>query len=132
MIILFFIKHLPTIFQGFVDIIKIPLKLILVKGVRNFAPIEGIPEEPATGSACGAMAAFIIKHIFLPAFKINNSNYDCNYIFVQVTIEQGSIFGCPSIIIANVHYDIKANAFVSVKVSGRFNEKSYKRSVVFV
>ena len=105
---------------------------IFVKGVRNFAPIEGIPEEPATGSACGAMATFIIKNIFLPTFKTNNSNYDCNYIFVQVTIEQGSIFGCPSIIIANVHYDIKANAFVSVKVSGRFHEKSYKRSVVFV
>ena len=34
MIILFFIKHLPTIFQGFVDIIEIPLKLILVKGLR--------------------------------------------------------------------------------------------------
>ena len=40
MIILFFIKHLPTIFQGFVDIIKIPLKLILVKGVRQLAQLK--------------------------------------------------------------------------------------------
>lgn len=105
---------------------------ICVKGVRNFAPVEGIPEEPATGSACGAMASFIIKNIFLPAFKANNSTNDCNHVSVQVVFEQGRIFGCPSIIIANVNYDIKTEAFVSVKVSGRFHEKSYKRSIVFV
>ena len=105
---------------------------ICVKGVRNFAPVEGIPEEPATGSACGAMACFIIKNIFIPTFKTNNSTIDCSHVSVQVTFEQGRIFGCPSIIISNVDYDIKTNAFVSVKVSGRFHEKPYKRSIVFV
>ena len=34
-----------------------------VIGVRNFAPLEGFPEEAATGSASGAMACFITKNI---------------------------------------------------------------------
>merc|ERR1719266_572023 len=83
----------------------------IIKGVRNFAPLEGIPEEPATGSACGAMACFLVK----------------NLIF-----EQGEVFGCPCNIYANVIYDIKQEEFISIKVSGRSKEIPTKCSVLMV
>lgn len=31
---------------------------------RNFAPLFGIPEESATGSSTGALACYLVKHVF--------------------------------------------------------------------
>ena len=31
---------------------------------RNFAPLFGIPEESATGSSSGALACYLVKHVF--------------------------------------------------------------------
>ena len=105
---------------------------VTVKGVRNFAPLEGIPEEPATGSACGATACFIVKNIILPSFqKMKEIDLD-DKIRVNIAFEQGKVFGCPSIIYADVLYDRKIDAFISVKVSGRSKEEPNKQSFVII
>merc|ERR1719266_905337 len=104
----------------------------IIKGVRNFAPLEGIPEEPATGSACGAMACFIVKNIIIPSFQqIKEKSLD-DKIHVNIAFEQGKVFGCPSNIYSNVIYDRKLEAFVSVKVSGRSKDNPKKQSVVII
>ncbi|WP_426359879.1 PhzF family phenazine biosynthesis protein [Pseudocolwellia sp. HL-MZ19] len=56
---------------------------------RNFAPLFGISEESATGSACGALACYLTKH------KVFDTD---NYIF-----EQGKMMSSPSILQAKVH-----------------------------
>lgn len=55
---------------------------------RNFAPLFGIPEESATGSACGALACYLDKH------KVIDSNH---YIF-----EQGKMMESPSLLKASI------------------------------
>lgn len=55
---------------------------------RNFAPLYGIPEESATGSACGALAYYLSTHI---------SSESTRYIF-----EQGRAMNATSQIIASV------------------------------
>jgi len=52
---------------------------------RAFAPLLGIPEDPATGSAAGAAGAYLSRNKFI-------SNDNCENIF----IEQGHIMGRPS------------------------------------
>ncbi|EPJ49121.1 MAG: phenazine biosynthesis protein, PhzF family [Osedax symbiont Rs1] len=68
---------------------------------RNFAPLFGISEESATGSASGALACYLAEHSALPH----------NYIF-----EQGRAINKTSIITASVtcHDDL----VTSVKVGG--------------
>ncbi|WP_295891783.1 PhzF family phenazine biosynthesis protein [uncultured Vibrio sp.] len=61
----------------------------LTASCRNFAPLFGIPEESATGSASGALASYLTKHI----------NDDCTKPF---TFEQGKAMGCISRITASV------------------------------
>jgi len=103
-----------------------------VIGVRNFAPLEGIPEEPATGSACGAMACFIVKNIILPSIQEKKEFSSENEILVNIAFEQGRVFGCPSNIYANVLYDTKREAFISIKVHGRSKVIPQKQSYVIV
>lgn len=69
---------------------------------RNFAPLFGILEESATGSACGALACYLDKH------NVIETN---NYIF-----EQGFKMGSPSILTAEVFKE--GNNIKQVKVSG--------------
>ncbi|WP_249332046.1 PhzF family phenazine biosynthesis protein [Pseudoalteromonas rubra] len=59
---------------------------------RNFAPLFAIPEESATGSACGALACYLTQYVY-PA----QSNH--------FTFEQGRVMGCPSRITASVESD---------------------------
>ncbi|TMP38388.1 PhzF family phenazine biosynthesis protein [Pseudoalteromonas rubra] len=59
---------------------------------RNFAPLFGIPEESATGSASGALACYLTQYVF-PC----QSNH--------FTFEQGREMGCPSRITASVESD---------------------------
>lgn len=104
----------------------------IIKGVRNFAPLEGIPEEPATGSACGAMACFLVKNLIVPTQKELKETCSEEIIRVNLVFEQGEVFGCPCNIYANVIYDIKQEEFISIKVSGRSKEIPTKCSVLMV
>lgn len=72
---------------------------------RNFAPLFGIPEESATGSASGALACYLAKHIY------SDSNTTIDYLF-----EQGRAMKCASEISATIKLD---NGQVSeVRVGG--------------
>ncbi len=74
---------------------------------RNFAPLFGIPEESATGSACGALACYFAKHNITP-----ERNYKFN---------QGLSMNSPSIIIAKVREQVISNGteITQVEVSGK-------------
>jgi PhzF family phenazine biosynthesis protein len=73
---------------------------------RNFAPILGIAEESATGSASGALACYLEKHGFegksikdkrIEGHEQSGSNSVFNYVF-----EQGRAMQCSSCILATV------------------------------
>ena len=53
--------------------------------VRSFAPFIGIPEDPATGSAGGALGAYLVRHRIIPTEYFNN-----------IQIKQGFEMGRPS------------------------------------
>jgi PhzF family phenazine biosynthesis protein len=70
---------------------------------RNFAPLFGIPEESATGSATGALACYLTKH------NVTSSNkYD---------FEQGRTMQSPSRLTAKITET--DNKITLVEVSGR-------------
>lgn len=54
--------------------------------VRVFAEYYGIPEDPATGSANGCLAAYLVKHRYFGGKSIN------------IRVEQGYEMGRPSLI----------------------------------
>ncbi|MZI93193.1 PhzF family phenazine biosynthesis isomerase [Vibrio sp. CAIM 722] len=56
---------------------------------RNFAPLYGIPEESATGSACGALACYLTKHIYRSTHN-------------HFRFEQGRVMNCTSHITATI------------------------------
>jgi len=70
---------------------------------RNFAPHLGIKEEAATGTASGALAAYIIKN------KIYNGKF-------SFTFEQGYAMKKPSVIKAVIQYN---KSFERIQVGGR-------------
>ena len=55
--------------------------------VRVFADYYGIPEDPATGSANGCLAAYLVKHRYFGQNQIN------------IRIEQGYEIGRPSLLL---------------------------------
>lgn len=57
---------------------------------RNFAPLFGIPEESATGSSSGALACYLVKHVF-------DGGETFDFVF-----EQGRAMGCVSRLSASV------------------------------
>ena len=61
---------------------------------RMFAPPLGILEDPATGSAAGAMGAYIYKHKILSENNLKN-----------ITIEQGYKMGRPSCIHVEIYHE---------------------------
>jgi trans-2,3-dihydro-3-hydroxyanthranilate isomerase len=65
---------------------------------RFFAPADNIPEDPATGSACGALGAYLVYH---NALSLEPT--DGRYKFV---IEQGDFIHRPS----RIHLDVKGEA----------------------
>ena len=75
---------------------------------RFFAPADNIPEDPATGSACGALGAYLVHHGGLTL-----EPEDGRYKFV---IEQGDFIHRPS----RISLDVKgqAGAVEEVKVGG--------------
>ncbi|MDO6687044.1 MULTISPECIES: PhzF family phenazine biosynthesis protein [unclassified Agarivorans] len=73
----------------------------LTASCRNFAPLFGIPEESATGSASGALACYISEHLTLGS----------DYVF-----EQGRAMGSASIITASIQSE--HSRVIDVKVGG--------------
>ena len=72
---------------------------------RMFAPPLGILEDPATGSAAGAMGAYIFKHKIISENNLKN-----------ITIEQGYKMGRPSCIHVEIYY--KYNEIKKIRVGG--------------
>ncbi len=59
--------------------------------VRVFAPLLGVPEDPATGSANAALAAYLVRHGAIPAAPA-----------ARISAEQGYAVGRPSLIVVDV------------------------------
>jgi trans-2,3-dihydro-3-hydroxyanthranilate isomerase len=76
---------------------------------RFFAPADNIPEDPATGSACGALGGYLIHH-----GALNLEPEPGRYKFV---IEQGDFIHRPS----RINLDVKgaAGKVEEVKVGGK-------------
>lgn len=75
---------------------------------RMFAPADNIPEDPATGSACGALGGYLVYH-----GASNAEQKDGKYKFV---IEQGDFINRASRI--NLEVTGKAGAVEQVRVGG--------------
>lgn len=75
---------------------------------RFFAPADNIPEDPATGSACGALGAYLVHHAAL-SLEPEDGRY-------QFVIEQGDFIHRPS----RLNLDVKgaAQAVEEVRVGG--------------
>jgi len=70
---------------------------------RMFAPADGVPEDPATGSAAGPLACHLLRHgVIEPG--------------TEVTISQGASVGRPSTLYATA--DGSADAITAVRVRG--------------
>jgi len=72
--------------------------------VRVFADALGVPEDPATGSANGCLAGYLVKHRYFGAAKID------------IRAEQGHEVGRPSLLLLQAEEQGDA---VSVSVGGR-------------
>jgi trans-2,3-dihydro-3-hydroxyanthranilate isomerase len=72
--------------------------------VRVFVDFFGIPEDPATGSANGCLAGYLVKHQY---FKLNQ---------LKVRVEQGYEIGRPSLLYLNA--EVK-DGRISVSVGGK-------------
>jgi len=79
-----------------------------IASCRNFAPLFGINEESATGSACGALACYLVKH------DIISNNQDVE--FYHAVFEQGRAMGCCSKLITKVATN--AGTISQVEVGG--------------
>ena len=71
---------------------------------RMFAPGHGVPEDPATGSACGCFAGYLARHRYFGSPG------------VEATVEQGYEMGRPSHLHLEAEDDGEA---VTVRVGGR-------------
>ena len=74
--------------------------------VRFFAPSVGVPEDPATGSAAGALGAYLLAH------KVLGSGSPASFV-----IEQGLEIQRPSKITVTVDHDHGVPSLV--RVGGR-------------
>lgn len=70
---------------------------------RMYAPSQGVSEHPATGSACGPLAAYLVRHGLSDGKRI--------------VAEQGYEMGRPSVLYARVGRD--ADRITTVHVGGR-------------
>ena len=69
--------------------------------MRFFAGALGVPEDPATGSANGCLAAYLVKH-----------EYFANKI-IEIRVEQGIEIGRPSLLLLKAE-EKSGKFFVSV------------------
>jgi trans-2,3-dihydro-3-hydroxyanthranilate isomerase len=75
--------------------------------VRVFAPLHGIPEDPATGSATGGLGAYLVRHRLIPA-PGGSASFQS---------EQGLEMGRPSELYVQV--DVAGGEPTVVRVGGR-------------
>jgi trans-2,3-dihydro-3-hydroxyanthranilate isomerase len=74
---------------------------------RMFAPLLGVPEDPATGSASGALGAYLVHHRALPVFEPTTF----------ILIEQGAEIDRPSRL--HVEVDSQGGEIDAVRVGGQ-------------
>jgi trans-2,3-dihydro-3-hydroxyanthranilate isomerase len=76
---------------------------------RFFAPADNIPEDPATGSACGALGAYLVHHGAL-SLEPDEGRF-------KFVIEQGDFINRPS----RIHLDVKGDTrkIEEVRVGGQ-------------
>ncbi|MDY7040161.1 MAG: PhzF family phenazine biosynthesis protein [Chloroflexota bacterium] len=75
--------------------------------VRMFAPLLGVPEDPATGSANGALGAYLVHHRAVPVTSPTT----------HILSEQGAELGRPSRL--QVEVDLNNEEVAAVRVGGR-------------
>ena len=75
--------------------------------VRMFAPLLGVLEDPATGSANGALGAYLIHHRAVPVTEPT----------VHILSEQGAELGRPSTLYVEV--DLTGEEVTAVRVGGQ-------------
>jgi trans-2,3-dihydro-3-hydroxyanthranilate isomerase len=75
--------------------------------VRMFAPADGVPEDPATGSANGALGAYLVHHRAVPVTGRT----------VRIVSEQGSELSRPSKLY--IEADVENGEPVTVRVGGQ-------------
>ena len=75
---------------------------------RMFAPALGVPEDPATGSAAGALAAYLVWHGVVPPHDG----------VAKIVVEQGLEIGRPSRIHAEIAVG-NGGEITDVRVGGR-------------
>jgi len=73
--------------------------------VRFFADYYGVPEDPATGSANGCLAAYLIKHNYLGQNQIN------------IRVEQGYEIGRPSLLLLKARQNKQGR--IQVNIGGK-------------
>ena len=71
---------------------------------RMFAPLYGVPEDPATGSANACLAAYLLKHKYFPRQQLD------------IRVEQGHEVGRPSLL--RVRAEMQGSS-PSISVGGR-------------
>ena len=74
---------------------------------RVFAPLLGVPEDPATGSANGALGAYLVHHRAVPATAPTT----------RILSEQGAELGRPSTL--QVEVDRRGGEITAVRVGGQ-------------
>jgi len=75
--------------------------------VRMFAPLLGVPEDPATGSANGALGAYLIHHRAVPVTEPTT----------YIVSEQGAELDRPSTLYVEV--DLSGEEPIAVRVGGQ-------------
>jgi trans-2,3-dihydro-3-hydroxyanthranilate isomerase len=75
--------------------------------VRMFAPLLGVPEDPATGSANGALGAYLVHHRAVPVTEPTT----------HILSEQGAEIGRPSTLYIEV--DSVGEEITAVRVGGQ-------------
>ena len=74
---------------------------------RMFAPLLGVPEDPATGSANGALGAYLVHQRAVPVTEPTT----------HIVSEQGSEIGRPSTL--TVEVDSEGETVTAVRVGGQ-------------
>lgn len=76
---------------------------------RFFAPADNIPEDPATGSACGALGGYLVYHAASGTEAVDGKH--------KFVIEQGDFINRPS----RIHLEVtgKAGEIEQVRVGGQ-------------
>ena len=83
--------------------------------VRMFAPLLGVPEDPATGSANGALGAYLVHHRACP--ERSRRAVPVTEPTVHIVSEQGAEMGRPSLLYVEVN--ISGDEPVAVRVGGQ-------------